>query len=58
MPVLGLNAARLMPVPYVVEMMTPIATTVEGQTRDSGHWIPETVPEQLAQMLGDFFTRH
>jgi pimeloyl-ACP methyl ester carboxylesterase len=58
MPVLGLNAARLMSVPYVVEMMKPIATTVEGQALDSGHWIPETVPEQLALLLDDFFTRN
>lgn len=58
MPVLGLNAERLAPFPYVVQMMQPIATTVEGQALDSGHWIPETRPEELSALLADFFTRH
>ncbi len=58
MPVLGLNAERLAPFPYVVQMMDPIATTVEGQAMDSGHWIPETRPEELSALLADFFTRH
>lgn len=58
MPVLGLNAGRLAPFPYVVEMMKPLATTVEGQSFDSGHWIPETRPEELAEALSDFFIRN
>ena len=58
MPVLGLNAERLAPFPYVVQMMEPIATTVEGQALDSGHWIPETRPEELSALLAAFFTRH
>ncbi len=58
MPVLGVNAGRLAPFPYVVQMMEPIATIVEGAALDSGHWIPETLPEELSAMLDDFFTRH
>lgn len=58
MPVLGLNAARLAPFPYIVQMMEPLATTVEGMAMDSGHWIPETRPEELSALMDDFFTRH
>jgi len=58
MPVLGLNAGRLAPTPYVVEMMEPLADIVEGQALDSGHWIPETRPEETADLLTDFFRRH
>lgn len=58
MPVLGLNAERLAPFPYVVQMMEPIALQVEGQTIDSGHWIPETQPELLSELLDGFFTRN
>jgi pimeloyl-ACP methyl ester carboxylesterase len=58
MPVLGLNAGKLAPFPYIVEMMKPLAVTVEGQQLDSGHWIPETVPDQLSALLIDFFKRH
>ncbi|MGD1886624.1 MAG: alpha/beta fold hydrolase [Cohaesibacteraceae bacterium] len=58
MPVLGLNAGRLAPFPYVAQMMEPLAIMVEGQARDSGHWIPETRPEELAELMDDFFTRH
>lgn len=58
MPVLGLNAGRLAPVPYVRDMLTPLATTVEGQAFDSGHWIPETRPEELSSVLSDFFERY
>jgi pimeloyl-ACP methyl ester carboxylesterase len=58
MPVLGLNAGKLSPFPYIVDMMKPLAITVEGQTLDSGHWIPETVPDQLSALLIDFFKRH
>lgn len=58
MPVLALNAGRLAPFPYVLEMMEPIATTVEGHAIDSGHWIPETRPEEVADLLSDFFARH
>ncbi len=58
MPVLGLNAERLAPFPYVVQMMEPLATQVEGQTIDSGHWIPETQPELLSELLDGFFTRN
>jgi pimeloyl-ACP methyl ester carboxylesterase len=58
MPVLGLNAGKLAPFPYIVDMMKPLAVTVEGQPLDSGHWIPETVPDQLSALLIDFFKRH
>ncbi len=58
MPVLGLNAERLAPFPYVVQMMEPLAIQVEGQTIDSGHWIPETQPELLSELLDGFFTRN
>lgn len=58
MPVLGLSAGRLAPFPYVVEMMEPLASTVEGRALDSGHWIPETRPEEMAALLADFFSRH
>jgi pimeloyl-ACP methyl ester carboxylesterase len=58
MPVLGLNAGKLAPFPYIVEMMKPLAVAVEGQTIDSGHWIPETKPEELADLLSDFFKKY
>ncbi|WP_299867981.1 alpha/beta hydrolase [uncultured Hoeflea sp.] len=58
MPVLGLNAGRLAPFPYVVQMMEPLAETVEGQALDSGHWIPETRPAETADLLDDFFNRY
>ncbi|WP_299144940.1 alpha/beta hydrolase [uncultured Tateyamaria sp.] len=58
MPVLGLNAGRLSPVPYVRDMLAPLATTVEGRAFDSGHWIAETRPEELSATLDDFFKRH
>jgi pimeloyl-ACP methyl ester carboxylesterase len=58
MPVLGLNAGKLAPFPYVVEMMKPFATTVEGQTLDSGHWIPESVPDETVKLLNDFFKKY
>jgi hypothetical protein len=32
--------------------------TVEGQAMDSGHWIPETVPDELAKLLADFFKKY
>lgn len=58
MPVLGLNAAKLAPLPYIVEMMKPIAVTVEGQTLDSGHWIPESLPEETVKLLEAFFRKY
>jgi pimeloyl-ACP methyl ester carboxylesterase len=58
MPVLGLNAAKLAPFPYIVEMMKPLAATVEGQTLDSGHWIPESLPEETTKLLNDFFRKY
>ena len=58
MPLLGLNAERLAPFPYVVEMMTPFATIIEGGMLDSGHWIPETRPDELAAQLDAFFSKH
>jgi pimeloyl-ACP methyl ester carboxylesterase len=58
MPVLGLNAAKLAPFPYIVEMMKPLAVTVEGQTLDSGHWIPESLPEETTKLLNDFFRKY
>jgi pimeloyl-ACP methyl ester carboxylesterase len=57
-PVLGLNAGKLAPFPYIVEMMKPYAATVEGQAMDSGHWIPESKPEELAKLLTDFFEKY
>jgi pimeloyl-ACP methyl ester carboxylesterase len=57
-PVLGLNAAKLAPFPYVVEMMKPFATIVEGQTMDSGHWIPESLPDETAKLLDAFFKKY
>jgi len=58
MPVLGLNGAKLAPFPYVVEMMKPLAEIVEGQTMDSGHWIPESVPEETVAVLDAFFKKY
>jgi pimeloyl-ACP methyl ester carboxylesterase len=58
MPVLGLNAGKLAPFPYIVDMMKPYAITVEGQAMDSGHWIPESRPEELAKILSDFFAKY
>lgn len=58
MPVLGLNAARLAPFPYIIDMMKPYATTVEGQTMDSGHWIPESLPAETVALLDAFFKKH
>ena len=57
-PVLGLNGARLAPFPYVVEMMKPYAEIVEGQTLDSGHWIPESLPEETVQLLDAFLQKY
>jgi pimeloyl-ACP methyl ester carboxylesterase len=57
-PVLGLNAGKLAPFPYIVEMMKPLATTVEGQTLDSGHWIPESLPEETVKLLRNFFRKY
>lgn len=58
MPVLGLNAERIAPFPYVVDMMKPFATTVEGGMIDSGHWIPETRPQELSSRLDAFFIKY
>ncbi len=58
MPVLGLNAAKLAPFPYIVDMMKPFATIVEGQTMDSGHWIPESLPEETVKLLDAFFKKY
>jgi pimeloyl-ACP methyl ester carboxylesterase len=58
MPVLGLNAGKLAPFPYIVEMMKPLATTVEGQMLDSGHWIPESLPEETTKLLNTFFKKY
>ena len=58
MPVLGLNAGKLAPFPYIVEMMKPYATLVEGQAMDSGHWIPESLPDETAKILDAFFRKH
>jgi pimeloyl-ACP methyl ester carboxylesterase len=58
MPVLGLNGAKLAPFPYIVEMMKPLAAIVEGQTMDSGHWIPESLPEETVRLLDAFFKKY
>jgi pimeloyl-ACP methyl ester carboxylesterase len=58
MPVLGLNAGKLAPFPYVVEMMKPYATVVEGQAMESGHWIPESLPEETVKLLDTFFKKY
>jgi pimeloyl-ACP methyl ester carboxylesterase len=58
MPILGLNGAKLAPFPYIVEMMKPLATIVEGQTMDSGHWIPESMPEETVKLLDAFFKKY
>jgi pimeloyl-ACP methyl ester carboxylesterase len=58
MPVLGLNAGKLAPFPYVVEMMKPFATIVEGQAMDSGHWIPESLPGETVKLLDEFFKKY
>ncbi len=57
-PVLALNAARLAPFPYLRDSMEPIAAIVEGRAMDSGHWIPEALPDELAAGLTDFIARH
>lgn len=57
MPVLALSSGRLAPFPYVLETLKPISETVEGKAMDSGHWIPETLPEELSGLLSDFFKR-
>lgn len=54
MPVLALNAGFLSPFPYVLQMMRLYAQNVRGEALDSGHWIPEEVPDKLAQLLIDF----
>jgi pimeloyl-ACP methyl ester carboxylesterase len=58
MPVLGLNAGKLAPFPYVVEMMKPLANIVEGQAMDSGHWIPESLPKETVDLLDAFFKKY
>lgn len=55
MPVLAVSAGRLAPEPYVEIMMRDLATTVVGHSLDSGHWIPETRPEELTRILAEFF---
>jgi pimeloyl-ACP methyl ester carboxylesterase len=57
-PVLALNAARLAPFPYLMESMQPLAVTVEGRTMESGHWIPETLPDELSAELLAFFQKY
>ena len=57
-PVLGLNAGKLAPFPYIVEMMKPFANIVEGQVMDSGHWIPESLPEETVKLLDAFFKKY
>ena len=51
MPVLALNAGRLFPEPYAVEMMTPLAVNVTGKAIDSGHWIPEEKPQEVVDLF-------
>jgi pimeloyl-ACP methyl ester carboxylesterase len=58
MPVLGLNGGKLAPFPYIVEMMKPLAMIVEGQVMDSGHWIPESLPEETFKLLDAFFKKY
>eukprot|EP00190_Bangiopsis_sp_CCMP1999_P000628 CAMPEP_0198730844 /NCGR_PEP_ID=MMETSP1475-20131203/26653_1 /TAXON_ID= ORGANISM="Unidentified sp., Strain CCMP1999" /NCGR_SAMPLE_ID=MMETSP1475 /ASSEMBLY_ACC=CAM_ASM_001111 /LENGTH=249 /DNA_ID=CAMNT_0044493711 /DNA_START=332 /DNA_END=1082 /DNA_ORIENTATION=- len=51
MPVLALNAGRLSPQPYVLQMMKQLAVDVRGQAVDSGHWIPEEQPALVVKLL-------
>ena len=58
-PVLGLSGGALAPVPYVMEMMEPLAGNVEGGAIDgAGHWLAEEAPEALADRLLEFFAAH
>ena len=56
MPVLGLSAGALAPVPYVKMMIEPLAGTVEGGAiEEVGHWLSEEAPDETVQRLLDFF---
>jgi pimeloyl-ACP methyl ester carboxylesterase len=54
MPVLALNGG-LVPQPWMLEMMRPLATNVRGRIIEgSGHWISEEQPEALLAELTAF----
>jgi pimeloyl-ACP methyl ester carboxylesterase len=54
MPVLALNGG-LIPQPWMLEMMRPLATDVRGGVVEgSGHWISEEQPEALLAELTAF----
>ena len=56
MPVLGLSAGALAPVPYVRMMLEPLGETVTGSAIEGvGHWLSEEAPEATAAALLDFF---
>lgn len=59
MPVLALSPGGLMPQPYILTMMQPLAELVEGQAvPGTGHWMSEEQPEAVVGILVDFLRRH
>ncbi len=56
MPVFTLSAGALAPVPYVTQMMEPLAETVSGgAVEGAGHWLTEEAPDETAARLLEFF---
>ena len=59
LPALAVNSSETVPFPHVTQALSTFARDTEGFTpRPSGHWIPDQHPEQLAEVLKDFFARH
>ena len=55
MPVFTLSAGALAPVPYVTQMMEPLAETVSGgAVEGAGHWLTEEASEETAARLLEF----
>lgn len=52
MPVLALNSGGLSPMPYVLEMMRPLADDVTGGAIEGvGHWLPEEAPDEVSSRI-------
>jgi pimeloyl-ACP methyl ester carboxylesterase len=55
MPVLALNAGALSPTPYVLEMMSSLASDLRGGTIEgAGHWLTEEAPEAVSSRILTF----
>ncbi len=57
MPVLALNAGAISPGPYVLQMMEPLANDLRGGAiADTGHWMTEEAPDEVASRILDMTT--